>query len=83
MNKEENYQKTNNPRINLNATRLKNILMPKSINKSNGEENIKDYSYYIRKTENSYDTHSFAKEDDINLSRALKTTNDEQDNQCL
>lgn len=73
--------KEENSKSNFNANRLKNILMPKSINRSNGEENNKDYSYYIRKTENSYDTNSFAKEDDTNLSRALKTTMDEQDNQ--
>ena len=76
--KDENSEKAN-IKETANAKRLKNILMPKSINKTGMDLNKPNYSGMVRKTENSDASGSIIHEDDPNISRILKTTVDEKE----
>ena len=54
--------------------------MPKNVNKPIADyNNKKNYSYFVRKTENSFESNSILNDDERTISRILKTTIDEKE----
>jgi len=74
---EENLRKNNSKEAN----RLKNILMPKNINKPNADYyNKNNYSYFVGKTEKSSESNSIQ---NCEISRISKTAIDEKTNASI